>query len=53
MNAKAPVPRLRDQTPSWDQAAALARAWQLNQLSERLGKLALDDAAERPSRSRA
>jgi exodeoxyribonuclease-3 len=39
MNRKAPVPRLPDQAPTWAKAAALARAWQLNQLAERLGEL--------------
>ena len=37
---KAPLPRLADQTPTWAKAAALARAWQLNQLAERLDELA-------------
>jgi len=36
MNAKAPLPPLRDQTPTWDKAAALARKWELNQLATRL-----------------
>jgi exodeoxyribonuclease III len=40
MNRKAPVPRLPDQTPTWAKAAALARAWQLKQLAERLDELA-------------
>jgi exodeoxyribonuclease III len=40
MNRKAPVPRLPDQAPTWAKAAALARAWQLNQLAERLEELA-------------
>lgn len=39
MNAKAPLPPLRDQTPAWDKAAALAKKWGLNQLAERLEKL--------------
>jgi hypothetical protein len=30
MDAKAPLPALRDQTPTWDNAAALAREWQLD-----------------------
>jgi DNA polymerase I len=41
MNRKAPLPRLRDQTPAWDTAAALARKWELNQLAKRLEELAL------------
>jgi DNA polymerase-1 len=40
MNAKAPLPPLRDQRPSWDKAAALARKWELNQLAGRLEALA-------------
>ena len=40
MNAKAPLPPLRDQRPTWDKAVALARAWQLNQLADRLQVLA-------------
>jgi DNA polymerase-1 len=40
MDRKAPLPRLRDQTPSWAKAAELAREWQLRQLAERLRSLA-------------
>ena len=40
MNTKAPLPRLPDQTPTWDKAAALARDWELLQLADRLEKLA-------------
>jgi exodeoxyribonuclease III len=40
MNAKAPVPQLSDQKPTWNEASELARKWQLNQLAERLQKLA-------------
>jgi DNA polymerase-1 len=36
MDASAPLPDLKDMTPSWDAAAALAREWELNQLAERL-----------------
>ena len=39
MNPKAPLPKLRDQTPTWDEAAALAKTWGLNQLAARLEKL--------------
>jgi exodeoxyribonuclease III len=39
MNPKAPLPKLRDQTPTWDEAAALAKTWGLNQLAGRLEKL--------------
>jgi exodeoxyribonuclease III len=38
MNRKAPLPRLKEQTPTWDKASALARQWRLNQLAERLQK---------------
>jgi DNA polymerase I len=40
MNAKAPLPPPRSQTPTWDKAAALARKWELNQLAKRLESLA-------------
>lgn len=45
MDRKARLPRLPDQTPTWRKAAALAREWELNQLSRRLEELAA--AAER------
>ncbi len=40
MDAKAPMPRVTDQTPTFDKAAALARTWDLNKLAERLDELA-------------
>lgn len=40
MNPKAPLPRLRDQTPDWGTASALTRKWGLNQLAERLEAMA-------------
>ncbi len=40
MDRKAPLPRIPDQTPTWDKAAALARDWELQQLADRLEKLA-------------
>jgi DNA polymerase I len=40
MDATAPLPSLNDQTPSWGKAAALARAWELNRLADRLEELA-------------
>jgi exodeoxyribonuclease-3 len=40
MDRKAPLPPLKDQSPTWSRASALARDWQLKQLSERLAKLA-------------
>jgi exodeoxyribonuclease-3 len=36
MNKKAPLPSLRSQKPTWDKAAALAREWELKQLTRRL-----------------
>jgi len=40
MDRKAPLPRLGAQKPTWAKAAALARAWELNQLAGRLEELA-------------
>ena len=40
MDASAPVPSLRDQMPTWSNAAALAREWELNKLADRLFLLA-------------
>ena len=40
MDKKAPIPRLPDQKPAWEKAAALAKRWQLNQLAARLETLA-------------
>ena len=42
MDADAPLPALEDQTPSWGDAAALAREWELNNLADRLAALARD-----------
>ncbi len=39
MNRKAPLPKLPDQKPTWQKAAALARRWELKQLATRLGEL--------------
>src|SRR5262249_14117236 len=39
MDAKAPLPRLPDQAPTWRRAAALARDWDLNNLATRLDEL--------------
>jgi hypothetical protein len=36
MDATAPLPSLLDQTPTWGEAAALAREWELNRLADRL-----------------
>jgi DNA polymerase I len=45
MDPKAPIPPLRNQNPTWAQAAALAKQWKLDQLAGRLARL-----AEEPSR---
>ncbi len=39
MDTAAPLPALDDQTPSWAEAAALARTWSLNRLADRLAEL--------------
>jgi hypothetical protein len=36
MDAKAPLPSLADQQPTWSSASDLARSWGLNQLADRL-----------------
>ena len=40
MDAAAPLPDLPDQVPTWDEAAALARDWELGRLAARLDELA-------------
>ncbi len=40
MNRKAPLRPVKDQTPTWAKAAALARTWDLKQLASRLDDLA-------------
>lgn len=40
MDKSAPLPPLRNQKPSWDEAAKLARSWNLKKLAERLAALA-------------
>jgi DNA polymerase I len=40
MNRKAPLPSLRAQRPTWENAGALAREWDLKQLARRLDDLA-------------
>ena len=40
MTRKAPLPSLRSQKPTWRNAAALVRKWELNQLARRLEELA-------------
>jgi DNA polymerase-1 len=50
LDARAPLPALRDQKPNWKNAAALARSWGLNALAGRLDALA---ASEPSSKRRA
>lgn len=45
MDAKAPLPPLRNQTPTWARAASLARDWKLSRLADRLSALA-EEAAQ-------
>ena len=40
MDATAPLPVIRDESPRWDQAASLAHEWKLNRLALRLEQLA-------------
>ena len=40
LDASAPLPPLKDQKPTWAEASALVRGWGLNQLADRLEKLA-------------
>ncbi|WP_375458991.1 5'-3' exonuclease H3TH domain-containing protein [uncultured Enterovirga sp.] len=40
MDRGAPLPKLPDQVPTWREAAALARAWEINRLADRLEELA-------------
>jgi DNA polymerase-1 len=46
MDSAAPLPVLLDQTPTWGEAAALARDWQLNRLADRLTELQAETARE-------
>jgi exodeoxyribonuclease-3 len=39
MDARAPLPPLRDQKPTWTKAAALAHVWELKALSKRLEEM--------------
>jgi DNA polymerase I len=44
MDATAPLPAISDHRPTWEAAAALAREWELNELAERLARMAAQDA---------
>ena len=50
MNKKAPLPSLRSQKPTWDKAVALAREWELKQLTRRLEELGSLGSAAKASR---
>jgi DNA polymerase I len=39
MDAKAPLPLLADQKPTWGSASTFTRDWGLNQLADRLGEM--------------
>jgi DNA polymerase-1 len=44
MDSTAPLPRIINRTPTWDVAAALAREWELNDLADRLARVAAREA---------
>jgi DNA polymerase-1 len=44
MDPTAPLPRIIDRPPTWSVAAALAREWELNELAERLARMAASNA---------
>ena len=44
MDRSAPLPSLKNQTPTWAKASALARDWELNRLADRLAELAQKSA---------
>jgi DNA polymerase I len=46
MDASAPLPALPDRRPSWGEAAALAREWELNRLADRLVELQSESARQ-------
>jgi exodeoxyribonuclease III len=48
MNPKAPLRRLLDQKPTWQEAAALAKKWHLKQLSVRLDAMPSATIAKPP-----
>jgi exodeoxyribonuclease-3 len=51
MDAKAPLPSVRAQKPTWETAAAMAREWGLNALAARLDKLARNSLPASPPSS--
>jgi hypothetical protein len=40
MDAKAPLPLLADQKPTWGSGSTFTRDWGLNRLADRLGEMA-------------
>jgi DNA polymerase-1 len=42
LDASAPLPPLKDQSPTWAEASSLVRSWGLNQLADRLAARAAD-----------
>jgi DNA polymerase I len=44
MDPTAPLPRIIDSPPTWSVAATLAREWELNELAERLARMAASSA---------
>jgi DNA polymerase-1 len=44
MDPTAPLPPLDDQSPTWANAAALVRQWELGRLADRLDELAASPA---------
>ena len=48
MDPKAPLPRIADQKPAWNEAAALAKKWHLKQLSGRLSAMPSTNVAKPP-----
>jgi DNA polymerase I len=45
LDASAPLPPLKDQTPTWAEASSLVRSWGLNQLADRLAARAAPDSS--------
>ena len=52
LDRRAPLPALRNQRPTWKEAAALARGWGLNALAGRLDALAAEGARDPRRRGR-
>lgn len=48
MDATAPIPQIDDQVATWNEAATLARHWELDRLADRLKGLAASSSAAKP-----